>query len=455
MSKSTVIYTKIGEHRGKQRLWLEGNRLARTGISPGQRFNLVAGRKSLTLQFAADGAYKVSRRKRGENELPVIDITAAELAEALGKVERVRVVVRGSRIDITIHHHDLAESERMERLLKALSNGEPLEIGSIAPGGGVLDLAIHPGLADAGVPSRLAFANELEGAYLEASLANNPVWDEDSIAIQGPMQDVEWHKLPPVHLLLAGLPCTGASLSGRAKNGLAHAEAHETAGSLFVAFLNAIQTLRPAAVLLENVPPYQNTVSMMVIRNVLSGLGYEVQETVLDGHALGALERRDRLCMLAVSKGIEADLGKLEPVRQREASLQEVLEPHEAIASRYKAYSYLADKEARDLASGKGFRRQLLDGSEDGLGTIGRGYAKARSTEPFIRHPDDPSLSRLLTKAEHARVKTIPEELVHGLPETVSHELLGQSVVFTAFRAVGRLVGNCLASLKRSDAIAA
>ncbi|GED47544.1 hypothetical protein HME01_33960 [Vreelandella aquamarina] len=52
-------------------------------------------------------------------------------------------------------------------------------------------------------------------------------------------------------------------------------------------------------------------------------------------------------------------------------------------------------------------------------------------------------------------MKTIPEELVHGLSETVSHELLGQSVVFTAFRAVGRLVGNCLASLKRSDAIAA
>jgi DNA (cytosine-5)-methyltransferase 1 len=448
MSKSTVIYTKIGEHRGKKRLWLEGNRLARTGISPGQRFNLVAGKKSLTLHFTDEGTYKVSRRKRGEAVLPVIDITAGELAQALGRVERVRVVVRGNRVDITIHHHDLAESDRMGRLLQSLTQGKPLEIGSIAHGGGILDHAIHTGLADAGIPSRLAFANELEGAYLEASLANNPVWDDDSIAIEGPMEGVEWHKLPPIHLLCAGLPCTGASLSGRAKNGLDRAEAHETAGSLFVAFLNAIQTLRPAMVLLENVPPYQSTTSMMVIRHVLTGIGYDVQETILDGHALGALERRDRLCMVAVSKGIEVDLEALQPARQRESSLAAVLEPHEAVEARYKTYDYLAAKEARDLSSGKGFRRQLLDGTEDGVGTIGRGYAKARSTEPFVRHPEDSGLSRLLTKEEHARVKTVPEMLIHGLSETVSHEILGQGVVHCAFRAVGRLLGDCLQRLR-------
>ncbi|MBL1267701.1 MAG: DNA cytosine methyltransferase [Halomonas sp.] len=451
MGKSTVIYTKIGEHRGKQRLWLEGNRLARTGITPGQRFNLVAGRKSLTLQFTEDGAYKVSRRKRGEVELPVIDITAAELAQALGKVERVRVVVRGNRVDITIHHHDLAESDRMGRLLQSLTKGEPLEIGSIAHGAGVLDHAIHTGLADVGMPSRLAFANELEGAYLEASLANNPVWDEDSIAIQGPMEEVEWHKLPFIHLLCAGLPCTGASLSGRAKNKLDRAEAHETAGSLFIAFMNAIQTLRPAMVLLENVPQYQTTASMTVIRSVLSSIGYDVHETILDGYAMGSLERRNRLCMLAVSKGIEVDLEALEPVRQRETLIAEVLEPFQAVQDRFKPNSYLADKEARDLAAGKGFRRQLLDGSEGSLGTIGRGYSKARSTEPFLRHPDDSGQSRLLTKAEHARVKTVPEMLVQGLSETVSHELLGQGVVHCAFRAVGRLIGNCLHSIGEQD----
>jgi DNA (cytosine-5)-methyltransferase 1 len=204
-------------------------------------------------------------------------------------------------------------------------------------------------------------------------------------------------------------------------------------------------------VLLENVPQYQTTASMTVIRSVLSSIGYDVHETILDGYAMGSLERRNRLCMLAVSKGIEVDLEALEPVRQRETLIAEVLEPFQAVQDRFKPYSYLADKEARDLAAGKGFRRQLLDGSEGSLGTIGRGYSKARSTEPFLRHPDDSGQSRLLTKAEHARVKTVPEMLVQGLSETVSHELLGQGVVHCAFRAVGRLIGNCLHSIGEQD----
>lgn len=69
---------------------------------------------------------------------------------------------------------------------------------------------------------------------------------------------------------------------------------------------------------------------------------------------------------------------------------------------------------------------------------------QGRSTEPFILHPTKPGLSRLLTAREHARVKTIPEEVVAGVSETVAHEILGQSVIFTAFEALAAAVGRLL-----------
>lgn len=104
----------------------------------------------------------------------------------------------------------------------------------------------------------------------------------------------------------------------------------------------------------------------------------------------------------------------------------------------------------RDIAAGKGFKRQLLTGEEDGCGVIGRGYAKARSTEPFIISPWNPSLSRLLTPAEHAAVKTAPVSLVRGVSETTAHEILGQSVVYEAVVAIGELIARTVKGLVKT-----
>ncbi len=33
---ATIVNTKLGEHRGKKRVWLEGAKLAREGYEPGK-----------------------------------------------------------------------------------------------------------------------------------------------------------------------------------------------------------------------------------------------------------------------------------------------------------------------------------------------------------------------------------------------------------------------------------
>lgn len=76
----------------------------------------------------------------------------------------------------------------------------------------------------------------------------------------------------------------------------------------------------------------------------------------------------------------------------------------------------------------------------------------ARSTDPQLAHPSDPRLSRLFTPAEHARIKGIPGRIIEGLSATVAHEVLGQSVVFPAFRALGRALGQWMQRLATTPA---
>ena len=448
MSISSVIYSKVGQNRGALRIWVEGPQLLAQGVKPGDRFNVVTQDQRIRMVFSPDGTNTVAKRVRNGDELPVIDVTGQKLEAAFRENDRVRIVVKDGTIEVTLHHQERARQNREMRLKQALNSGAPVLIGSMAHGGGVLDHAIHAGLTEAGIDSKLAFANELEEQYLQASLANNPVWSDGAIAVQGPMQEVEWQLLPKVDILIAGLPCTGASLAGKAKNKIKEAEEHEGAGALFVSFLQAIQTLKPSLVVLENVPQYLETTSMTVIRAVLSQLDYQVQETVLSGADFGALEHRSRMVMVASSKGLPMpsieSLVKPAPTSPR---LGSILEEVPLDDESWRSYDYLVEKEVRDKAAGKGFRRQLVTPFSTSVGTIGRGYAKARSTEPFVEHPSGDGRSRLLTPAEHARVKTIPESLVKGCSATVAHEILGQSIVHSVFTAVGAWMGGALRSM--------
>ena len=37
---ATIVNTKLGEHRGKKRVWLEGQKLLREGYYPGMKYDL-------------------------------------------------------------------------------------------------------------------------------------------------------------------------------------------------------------------------------------------------------------------------------------------------------------------------------------------------------------------------------------------------------------------------------
>ena len=103
---------------------------------------------------------------------------------------------------------------------------------------------------------------------------------------------------------------------------------------------------------------------------------------------------------------------------------------------------------------------QVFDEDSATIGTLTKGYSKVRSTDPKLRHADNPDLLRQLTPAEHARVKDVPAHLIEGLSPTIAHEVLGQGVVYRPFEALGEYLGEALSAVatgrsaarRRSDA---
>lgn len=444
----TLINTTVQKHKRGSRIWLEGQRIQREGFLPGLRYTIIEKDSCLILSICEEGCHLVSRRHRNGHDLPIIDLTSRALETLFYGVERIRVLVRRGCIIISAHYQCIERKDREVRITNRIRANTPLSLGSLFHGGGVLDKAIHHGFANAGVNSTISIAVEIDGQYLDSSIANNPeLWDSQSIPVESGVQYLQMSdKSPRLDGVCAGIPCTGASLSGRSKLKLAFAEDHSGAGACFFWFLLFVQKVNPAFIIIENVPTYATTASASVIRSVLTTLGYEIKERVFGGNDFGALEDRYRWVLVALSKGLfsDFDLESVQPVCSKPTTIGDVLDQVSADADTWKSYEYLAEKESKDRNAGKGFRRQLLSPEDDRCGTIGRSYNKARSTEPFLKHPTDGSLSRLFTPGEHARLKGIPESVIHGLSATTAHEVLGQSVIYPAFVAIAQAIARHL-----------
>ncbi|WP_165495710.1 DNA cytosine methyltransferase [Marinobacter halodurans] len=443
-----IVATQVGANKNTARIWLQGDYLTRGGFEVNTEYkrSTLDGKIILTIDHNT-GTHRVSRKARTGQ--PVIDILNKMVGDLYEVGTKIKAVIRRGKIVIRRATQSVKTYAREARVLGRLLRGEPLNVASLFHGGGILSKAIHMGLAAAGIQSTTVFASELEGRYLDASLSANPeLFTERTILAVGPLEDVDLPEKATADILEAGIPCTGASLSGRSKGKLEHAESHEAAGAMFFATLQWIQRLQPAISILENVPAYQNTASMAVIRSMLKNWGYELCEMVLNGCEYGALENRNRLVVVAVSSGLYELMDGFEvaPLKVKPATLAEALEPIGEDDNLWDKYEHLVTKEARDIKAGKGFRRQLVTGDSETVPTITRQYQKGRSTDPFLRHPSNPDLSRLFTPVEHARIKGVPAGYIEatGTPKTIAHEILGQSIVFPVFEAVGFSIAQAL-----------
>ena len=440
---------KLGQNRGSPRVWLEGSQPLLAGFAPGTRFDIRVQDKTVVLQANPDGSRIVSAKRIGERDNPVIDINSRELLAVFDGMAAVRVVVKDGEIALLPLASEIKKQRRFNRIKEKLEAGEPLAMGSLYHGIGVLSHAIHAGLAQAGVPARLNLISEIEEHLVEHAREHNDAWSIDTRPYCASISELAFDErglasLPKVDILEIGQPCVGASPSGLARRALAHAEAHPDVGHLLVSTLIIIGRTEPAVVVLENVPAYSSTPSADILRLQLRDLGYVTHERILRGADWNTIESRDRWCLLAVSDGIQFDFDQLLPPPHLDRTLSEALDPIADDDPRWSAMAGLKAKMVTDRAKGSSFKMQIYDADSPHIGTVTKGYGKIRSTDPKIQHPTSPDLLRQLTPAEHARVKGVPPHLIEGLSATVAHEGLGQSIVYAPFKDVGQHVGNAL-----------
>lgn len=456
----SVNITTIGEHRGSPRLYLEGNVPARGGFLPGKRYEAVPNQEKhlLELRIVENGMRMVSKKLVRGKEVPIIDINNKDLLEVFDGLDSVRVVIQADRIFILPVASELRAKDRLQRLRARLKNGEKLTVGSLSFGIGVLDSAAHEGLKQSGIESHLAFANEIREDCVEHAVDRNSVIDDETILLTGPLQEFafdEWvmSRLPSVSILVAGLPCSGASVAGRSKLGLAHPEDHPGVGHLAVGFLSIIARVSPALVILENVIPYASSASASIIRSQLRDLGYDVHETQLDSADFNMLEQRKRFALVAVTRGIEFSFDGLKKPEPRARTFGEIMDDVPLDHSTWGSIDYLWKKQERDSAAGKGFAPTVVDASSTKLPVLNKSLHKRQSTGTFIRHPVHENLYRIPTVAEHARAKGIDPALVADTTQTFGHETCGQSISVPPFVSLFAHIGEALLRFKEADPV--
>lgn len=455
-----IINSKLGESRGKPRIWVEGEMLSPV-FNYGDKLSLEIDNKTKRLVFfpskTPNTKLSVSKRVNPKTKKvkPLIEIKDERIAQLFNVGNLLRIVLTNGKAVVSLHGNKQQEQERLDRIISKVKNKTPLAVGSLFAGAGILDAAIKEGFKKTAIALQTALVIEREPAYLSQFLKNHRAsLAPNACVLQSEIQNVEIKKGVKLDMLVIGLPCTAASQAGYTKNALKEkggAEAHDDAGDLFFYFLQQVKLCQPAIIKFECVPQYEKTAGYIVIKSVLSTFGYDIQDRIVSGNEFGDLENRERLCMVATTTGlndlIKFDINDIPATNKKPDSIAPYILEVDPESEEWKEYDYLVSKEVSDKEAGKGFKRDIYTGNETKVTTIRRLYHKAGSCDQYLAHPTKPNLWRKFRAVEHGAFKGVPPYLYEGLSETIAHECLGQSITFNTFVDVAKRFSERLGTL--------
>jgi len=407
------------------RLWLEGQKLQQCGFVSDALYiaDFQPDNHCITLTLDKHGDRKVSAAKRNGQERPIIDLLGQRVESVFPANSKIQVVLSDGIIMIQQHHESVSQIMREQKFRQRKAAGRLLE-ASMFTGGGISTEAIAMAGEKAGLRSRVAWVAEMESKYIESAGQNCLAIDDQTQFLIGSVEEIHPRLFTDVDILSFSMPCAGFSKAGKSKHKMT---SEEHSGTALFGVMNAIKSANPAVLISENVTEAMGSPIYQLLTAELRRTGYRIFEQCLNQAHTGTLENRERYWMVAVSEGLAPKQLQLPVLKKARKCISEILDPNQTV-EKWSSNKHLHVKAARDKAAGKGFKRQLLVGTEDRCGTIGRFYSKKRSTEPFI--VNEKGQERLFSPVEHARIKGIPERLIEGQVKTTAHEILGQSVDF-------------------------
>lgn len=234
---------------------------------------------------------------------------SAETVPAARRAYGVRLV-RGPFVDLAPHPDACGSRGELLDLGGRLRADGTLLAADLFCGAGGLSL----GLEDAGIRVVLGVDHDREsvrthghhfaGMAMEADLGDAAVVDE----VAGLIRDAG------VDVLAGGPPCQPFSKAGR--SGIRHRvreglrDPYDQRRDLWRSYLEVVRLARPAAVVMENVPDMALDREMFILRAVveeLEGLGYAVEERVVETWRYGVPQFRQRLIVVALRDGYRFD----------------------------------------------------------------------------------------------------------------------------------------------------
>lgn len=451
----TIFTHELGFRNGNKRLWLNNELVKRAGLAAGTPFVILYEKARAVIKA-------VEEAKRHVAKGTIIDIENRDFTKTFKDFSKVNVTYLDGEIVVEGHHAESKILEREESLLSRLKKGEPLRMGGLYVGTGLLCRSIHRGLNRAGVKTQMRFANEFAPLPADVNVNNNEIWEDaapDALFYQDDIFHLNLRKVPTLDMLVMGSPCTPFSQLNTQKGADEKDIFHAVAGTTFQPNLNVIGWTNPAIVALENSPNFTGSTYDYIMSEVMERFGYKKSEVVIKGSDFGGFEARARLFRIWYSKNLgELDMAQLMGDKVNQRTVADIIEPMDLEDKRYARRAYLEKKQAEEH-NGHGYCIVNMDDTR--LATMGANYHKVQPDSPMVPHPTKPFFTRIFTPSEHCNVRSIEGNLkkaivavaegTHHLTKrtnaSAAHKMLGNSCSPEAFEAGGEFVGNWMMGL--------
>lgn len=187
----------------------------------------------------------------------------------------------------------------------ALEQNRPRAVDLFCGGGG-----LSLGLEDAGYRVILAVDHEPTAVMTHAHNFPGTALQRDLAEPEALESLCSFLKGIPIDLIAGCPPCQPFSRAGRAKiRSLVkggHRDERDPRTQLWLPFVKIVETLKPAAVLMENVPDMALGDDLATVRQIIARLelaGYEAEAALLDACRHGVPQHRQRLILVGTRNG--------------------------------------------------------------------------------------------------------------------------------------------------------
>jgi DNA (cytosine-5)-methyltransferase 1 len=221
-------------------------------------------------------------------------------------------LVRGPFVRLPPHGESCSDEAQLRAYvekLRAAGDRTPLAADLFSGAGG-----LSLGLRNAGIRTVLSVDHDVEAVETHAHHFPGLSVDWDLAEATNVERVAALMTELGISVLAGGPPCQPFSKAGRSgirdrvRRGLR--DPHDQRRDLWRSFLEVAQLVRPAAVLMENVPDMALDREMFILRSIveeLEQLGYAVEERVADSWRYGVPQFRQRLILVALKDGIRFD----------------------------------------------------------------------------------------------------------------------------------------------------